>query len=119
MKATLPWFASVLLSAIAVSAASADWGDSRPAAAGPACNDCGSAEGCAGCGSGHGLISWRPGQVMSSACAKTHECWNTMTSWCHFPAPTCKGAKCNQPIQPQFMYNPYVRSPRDFFMEDR
>jgi hypothetical protein len=118
MKTKLPWLASVLLSAIAVTAASADWGDKSPVAS-PGCSDCGSAGGCSDCGSGKKLISWRPGQLISSAGDKAHECWDKMTGWCHIPPPTCKGARANQPIPPQFMYNPYVRSPRDYFMEDR
>jgi hypothetical protein len=72
---------------------------------------------CSACGD-HAWINWRPGQyigeIHDSASAKLHALGDF-----HFPAPTCAGAKNNQqPIMPQYIYNPYYRSPRDYFMSE-
>ncbi|HEV8060220.1 MAG TPA: hypothetical protein VGP68_10120 [Gemmataceae bacterium] len=132
MKAKHFWLASVLVAASALSATAARASDEIiPSVSGEGCTNCGSGSSyhiganlhlfhwgssCAACGD-HAWFSWRPGQVVSTlqaeASAKIHAIGDCIHS------PTCAGAKNAQPIQPQYMYNPYVRSPRDYFMNDR
>ena len=72
---------------------------------------------CAACGD-HAWLNWHPGQKLGElhdcASAKLHALGDGL----HFPAPTCAGAKAAQPIPPTYMYNPYYRSPRDYFMSE-
>jgi hypothetical protein len=133
MKARLFWLASVLVATSAFStnvACAAD--DVVIHATSESCPSCGTGSklsfgnglgifhrksSCSACGD-HAWLNWHPGQVVgslhASASAKLHSIKDSL----HFPAPTCAGAKAAQPIPPAYMYNPYYRSPRDYFMSE-
>jgi hypothetical protein len=123
------WLASVLVAASVLSSTTSRADEIITNAPTEGCTNCGSASkfhlgasifhkesSCAGCEK-HAWISWHPGQCLESI----HVCIDSKIQsliGCIHP-PTCAGAKANQPIPPQYLYNPYVRSPRDYFMNDR
>jgi hypothetical protein len=127
MKSKHFWLASVLVAAAALSSTTARADEIITNGSGEGCTNCGTASkfhlsifhkesSCEACG-GHAWLSWHPGQCIASA----HACVDAMIQSlldC-FHKPTCAGAKANQPIPPQYLYNPYARSPRDYFMNDR
>jgi hypothetical protein len=133
MNAKHFWLASVLVTASAFSAASARASDETIAPVSvEGCANCGTGStshigaslnvfhlggGCATCGDHGSWFTWRPGQVICGLHAKMDAKVQSLIDCVH--APTCAGAKGQQPIQPQYMYNPYTRSPRDYFMNDR
>ncbi len=132
MKAKHLWLASVLVATAAFSTTAARAADDVVIhATSESCPSCGTAgskfhfggglfhrpSSCSACGD-HAWLNWHPGQVIGgiheSASAKIH----SLCDGIHFPAPTCAGAKAAQPIPPAYMYNPYYRSPRDYFMSE-
>jgi hypothetical protein len=125
MKAKHFWLASVLVAASALATASARASDEvivNESSAG--CTNCGAASGYhfgANLNIFHidhaAWFTWRPGQVLCGLHAKVDAKIQSAIDCIH--SPTCAGAKGNQPIQPQYMYNPYSRGPRDYFMSDR
>lgn len=122
MKTSIPWLASVLLAMSAVSAkpAQADQPAAQPAAQpAPALQPV--PQGCSSCGDGccEGKHHWHPGAGIFSLCEKFDACMDALCAKSKSLCPPCYyERKYGQPIQPQFMYNPYFRSPRDYFMED-
>ena len=128
MNAKHFWLASVLVTVSAFSAASARASDGTVApVSGEGCANCGSAStshlnvfhlgsGCATCGDHASWFTWHPGQVICGIHDKLDAKVQSLIDCCK---PTCAGAKGQQPLQPQYMYNPYTRSPRDYFMNDR
>lgn len=126
MKSKHVLFAAVLVAASALTVSPARADEIITNVGGEGCANCGGASkfhfgtsllhhgsSCAGCGD-HAWLNWHPGQAISSL----HECASAkIHSLCH--PPTCAGAKANQPIPPQYLYNPYNRSPRDYFMSER
>jgi hypothetical protein len=115
MKAKHFWLASVLVTVSAFSAASARASDEVVApVSGEGCTNCGTASGYH-FGDHAAWFTWRPGQVICCIHDKVDAKVQSLIDCIH--KPTCAGAQ--QPIQPQYMYNPYTRSPRDYFMNDR
>jgi hypothetical protein len=129
MKVKHLLFASVLVAASALTSASARADEVIVSGSGEGCTNCGGeskfhfgagifhrGSSCAGCGD-YAWLNWHPGQgiqaLHDSASAKIHAAIDCICN------PTCKGAKANQPIPPQYLYNPYARSPRDYFMSER
>jgi hypothetical protein len=133
MKAKHLWLASVLVAITAFSTTAVRAADDVVIhATSESCPSCGTGSklhfggglgifhrpsSCSACGD-HAWLGWHPGQVIGgiheSASAKIH----SLTAGIHIPAPTCAGAKAAQPIPPAYMYNPYYRSPRDYFMSE-
>ena len=74
---------------------------------------------CSACGD-HAGLSWHPGQLIGEA----HDCasakLHALADCFHWPAPSFpkdKAAAAQQNL-PQYLYNPYYRSPRDYFMSE-
>jgi hypothetical protein len=130
MKAKHFWLASVLVTVSAFSASARASDEVVAPVSVEGCTNCGTGSSsslgaklnvfhlgssCATCGDHASWFTWRPGQVICGIHDKMDAKVQSLIDCIH--KPTCAGAQ--QPIQPQYMYNPYTRSPRDYFMNDR
>ena len=111
MKPNRVLLGSVLVAALALTSTSARAEEVIAKAPVGGCTNCGGdGSPCAGCGDPK--PHWHPGQAIANlhdcASAKIH----SLADCFHHPKPVY----APPPIPPQYMYNPYNRSPRDYFM---